>query len=221
MTDIDQEGRRMEERRAIERLKRGDPGGLEVLVRGHQVRAVRTAYLIVRERTLAEDVVQSAFVKAYEKIGRFDETRPFGPWFTKVVVNDSIKAASRRERTVSYSGEGGDLVARLADPGSGPESIAEEEETRRRVWGALAELPPAQRAVVVQRYYLGMSEKEMVEEGASPPGTIKWRLHAAKKSLAKLLRPQELRAKQAQTPEDQLMPSGVSPGPPEGGNDRG
>ena len=212
----------MEERRAIERLKRRDPGGLEVLVRGHQVRAVRTAYLIIRERTLAEDVVQSAFVKAYEKIGRFDETRPFGPWFTKVVVNDSIKAASRRERTVSYSGEGGDLVARLADPGSGPESIAEEEETRRRVWGALAELPPAQRAVVVQRYYLGMSEKEMVEEGASPPGTIKWRLHAAKKSLAKLLRPQELRAKQAQTPEDQLMPSGVSPGgPPEGGNDRG
>ena len=69
----------MEEQRAIQRLKRGDLGGLEVLVGHHQVRAVRTAYLIVRERALAEDVVQGAFVKAYEKINRFDETRPFGP----------------------------------------------------------------------------------------------------------------------------------------------
>ncbi|MDP9456078.1 MAG: sigma-70 family RNA polymerase sigma factor [Actinomycetota bacterium] len=168
-------------------------------MRRHQVRAVRTAYLIVRERMLAEDVVQGAFVKAYEGIARFDETRPFGPWFTRVVVNDAVKAASRRERTVSYSGEGEDLVARFADSGSGPEDLAEEEETRRKVWEALAGLPPAQRAVVVQRYYLGMSEREMAEEGASPPGTIKWRLHAAKKSLAKLLRPQ-FRAKSAQAP---------------------
>ena len=210
----------MEERRAIERLKRGDPGGLEVLVRAHQVRDVRTAYLIVRERTLAEDVVQGAFVKAYEKIGRFDEERPFGPWFTKVVVNDAIKAASRRERTVYYGGEGEDIVARLADPGAGPEDLAEEGETRRRVWAALEELSPAQRAAVVQRYYLGMSEKEMSEGGASPPGTIKWRLHAAKKSLAKLLRPQQFRAKQARTPGDELATIGAPPSTPEGGNDR-
>ena len=56
----------MDERRSIERLKEGDPGGLEVLVKTHQVRAVRAAYLICRDRSLAEDVVQSAFVKAYE-----------------------------------------------------------------------------------------------------------------------------------------------------------
>ena len=50
----------------------------------HYVRAVRTEYLIVRERALAEDVVQGAFVKTYEGIGRFNKTRLFGPWFTKV-----------------------------------------------------------------------------------------------------------------------------------------
>lgn len=210
----------MEEQRAIGRLKRGDPGGLEVLVRRHQVRATRTAYLIVRDRTLAEDVAQSAFVKAYEKIGRFDETRPFGPWFTKVVVNDSIKAASRREKTVSYSNEGEDVVARLADPNLGPEDIVEEGEMQRLVWEALAGLPPAQRAAVVQRYYLGMSEKEMAEESASPPGTIKWRLHAAKKSLAKLLRPQEFRATEEPTPRGALAPGAVSTDAAKGGGDR-
>ena len=217
--DVEQEGRRMEEQKAIQRLKRGDPGGLEVLVRKHQVRAVRTAYLIVRERALAEDVVQGAFVKAYERINRFDETRPFGPWFTKVVVNDAIKAASRRERTISHSGEGEDLISCLADPASGPEDLAEEEETRRRVWEVLAELPPAQRAAVVQRYYLGMSEKEMADEGASPPGTIKWRLHAAKKSLSKLLRSQS-RTKSTKVPQEALAPVALSSDAPKGGSDR-
>ena len=186
----------MDERRAIARLKKGDIGGLEVLVRSHQTRAIRAAYLIVRDRALAEDVVQTAFVRSYEKIARFDERRPFGPWFMKVVVNDAIKAASRRERTVSYEERNDDPVIQVTDTETGPQELAEEAEERRRVWAALEKLPPAQRAVVVQRYYLGMSEAEMAENDSSPPGTIKWRLHAARKRLSKLLRP-ELRAQYA------------------------
>ncbi len=178
----------MDERTAIERLKRGDPGGLESLVRVHQVRAVRAAYLICRDRPLAEDVVQNAFVKAYERIETFDERRPFGPWFTRMVVNDAIKTASRRERTTRYENASPDSL--LEDPNASPHRLLEEVEERRRVWAALAKLPPAQRAAIVQRYYLGMSEDEMAGEGNSPPGTIKWRLHAARKRLSKLLRPQ-------------------------------
>jgi RNA polymerase sigma-70 factor, ECF subfamily len=54
----------------------------------------------------------------------------------------------------------------------------------------MAKLPPAQRAAVIQRYYLGMSEAEMAGGGGSPPGTIKRRPHAARRKLSKLLRPQ-------------------------------
>ncbi|MGI8911698.1 MAG: RNA polymerase sigma factor [Rubrobacteraceae bacterium] len=186
----------MNERRAIERLKGGDVGGLEYLVRAHQIRAVRAAYLIVRDRALAEDVVQGAFVRAYEHIGSFDAERPFGPWFMKVVVNDAVKAAVRRERTASSSREVGDSILELPDPETGPQELAEAEEERRRVWAALEKLPPAQRAVVVQRYYLGMSESEMAGRGNSPPGTIKWRLHTARKRLSKL-RPRRNRAGKA------------------------
>ena len=84
----------MDERRAIERLKGGDVGGLEALAELHYTRAVRVAYLVVRDRALAEDVAQGALVRAYESIGSFDAARPFGPWFVKIVVNDAIKAAS-------------------------------------------------------------------------------------------------------------------------------
>lgn len=205
----------MDERRAIDRLINGDIGGLEFLVKQHQVRAVRAAYLIVRDRTLAEDVVQGAFVRVYEKIHQFDPERPFAPWLMKVVVNDAIKAAKRRERTVSFQQSNAeDLNIQLADTGRGPHELAEEAEDRRRVWAALEKLPPAQRAAIVQRYYLGMSEAEMSASGASPPGTIKWRLHAARKSLAKLLRSQFRAGSQPA-----LTPLPVTLDPQEGGAD--
>ena len=100
----------MEEAEAIAQLKQGDVGGLEALVRGHQVQAVRTAYLITRDRALAEDIVQAAFVRAYQRIEQFDTRRPFGPWFLRSVVNDAIKAASRRERWVSLEASDGAAV---------------------------------------------------------------------------------------------------------------
>jgi RNA polymerase sigma-70 factor (ECF subfamily) len=202
----------MDERSAVERLKRGDVGGLEILVRQHYTHAVRAADLILRERALAEDVVQSAFVRAYERIDQFDAERSFVPWFMKIVINDAVKTASRRERTASfYRGDTEDLLVRLTDPGKGPHEQAEEAETRQRIWEALEQLPPVQRAVIVQRYYLGMSETEMAESGASPPGTIKSRLNAARKSLSKLLRPQF----RAEAP----APAGVSTGTSERRND--
>ena len=178
----------MDEREAIERLKGDDAGGIEVLVRTYQLRAVRAAYLIVRDRSLAEDIVQNAFVRAYERIAQFDPERPFGPWFMKTVVNDAVKAASRRELTCSLESSDTDIIAAgLADPDPGPHEVAEQEELRRRVWEALKELPLAQRAAVVQRYYLGMNEAEMAGDTTTPPGTIKWRLYAARKSLSKML----------------------------------
>lgn len=181
----------MEERRAVGRLKGGDVGGLEPLVKEHYARCVRAAYLILRDRQAAEDIVQGAFARIPDKIKTFDETRSFGPWFSKIVVNDAVKAASKRERTVSfYQGDAEDLISRIADPARGPQEVAEDSETRSRVWRALEQLPPPQRAVIVQRYYLGMTEAEMAGSAASPPGTIKSRLNTARKNLSKLLRPQ-------------------------------
>jgi len=183
----------MDEQEAIARLKRGDIGGLEALVRKYQVQAVRAAYLITRDRALAEDIMQEAFLRAYERIDQFDAGRPFGPWFLRSVVNDAVKAAAHRERHVSLeSGSEGDeasLADLLADPSPGPADLVEAAETRQAVWAALGRLPPAQRAAIVLRYYLGLSEAEMADELACPPGTVKWRLHAARRRLRRLLRP--------------------------------
>ncbi len=184
---------RTKELEAVARMREGDVGGLEVLVRRYQGRALRAAHLIVGDSTLAQDVVQDAFVRAYEQIGRFDAGRPFEPWFMRIVVNGSITAASRGRRRVHrevpLETVGVGEAVEAADREPGPHEIAERADLRKRVLEALDGLPPAQRAAVVQRYYLGMSEAEMAGGGSSPPGTIKWRLHAARKRLSELLRP--------------------------------
>ncbi len=211
----------MDERAAVERLKEGDVGGLEELVDRYHARAARAAYLVVRDKALAEDVAQGAFVRAFERIGGFDAGRPFGPWFMKVVLNEAVGVARRRERAASREVAGAEeVLARLADPGAGPHGLAEAAEARRRVWRALEELPPAQRAAIVQRYYLGMSEAEMAERGESPPGTIKRRLHDARKGLSKLLRPLSRVEDVAGLPKGSA-PVGARLDAPKGGEDRG
>ncbi len=181
----------MEEREAVARLKRGDLRDLETLVHKHYVQAVRSACLITRDRALAEDIVQNAFIRAYVRISQFDLRRPFGPWFLRSVVNDAVKAVVREGRQISLEAEeaGMNLADALADPAPGPLELAEAAETRQELWAVLGRLVPAERAIIVKRYYLDLSEAEMATESGPPIGTIKRRLHTARKHLRDLLRP--------------------------------
>lgn len=176
----------MQEHDAIALLKRGDIAGLDPLVRQHQYQAVRAATLVIRDRAAAEDIVQSAFLRAAGKIQQFDSRRPFGPWFLRIVLNDALKEAQRRERHASL--DQGGALDQLSDQRGGPELLLERGETREAVVGALNQLTPLQRAAIVQRYYLGMSEAEMARDGAASAGAIKLRLHGARERLRKLLR---------------------------------
>jgi len=179
----------MDEKQAIARLKRGDPGGLEVLVHLYQLQAVRAAGLILGDRLLAEDIVQSAFIRAGERIGQFDSQRPFGPWFLRSVVHAAIKGANRQKRFTSLDVDENEGNFDLVDPAPLPEELVETQETRQAVQRALDRLPPNQRAAIVMRYYLGMSEAEMTEALHGPAGTVKWWLHAARQRLGRLLQP--------------------------------
>jgi len=179
------------EKLAIARLKQGDLDGMEALVKRHQVRAVSAAYLIVRDPKLAEDIVQEAFLRAAEKIDQFDESRPFGPWFLRSVVNASTKAARKEKRFIPLDGTHQDETSKIADwlldPDPHPEQILETQETRQMVWKALGELTAEQRAVIVMRHFLEMSEAEMTDKLDRPLTTIRWRLKTARNQLRKLL----------------------------------
>ncbi len=202
----------MDEKQAIARLKQGDLGGLEALVRTYQLQAIRAACLITGDRALAEDIAQNAFIRAGERIAQFDAQRPFGPWFLRGVVNDAIKAAVRQKRMVSLDQDDGEGSPDLIDPGGLPEDQVETKETAQAIWRALQKLPPNQRAAIIMRYFLDMREDEITAALNGPPGTIHWWLHAARRRLASLLRP--LRSSEPEPVlEQQLRPeSDPAPG---------
>lgn len=175
----------MDESEAIARLKQSDIGGLEVLVRRYQVRAIRAAYLITGDRATAEDVVQEAFVRAYERIAQFDPKRPFGPWFLRSVVNAAVKTAAREQRLLREDEiEQGDLTA---DPNPGPEELLERVELSQTIGESLQRLSPPRRAAIVLRYYLDLTEPEIANRLQWPLGTVKRRLHDARSHLRRLL----------------------------------
>jgi len=187
----------VDERRAIERLKQGDIGGLAALVGRYQSDAIQTAYLVTHDLALAEDVVQDVFLQVYHYIGSFDSDRPFKPWLMRCVVNAALTACRTHQDELSLDGDpvgidpaGDDLTFDdlLPDPAPGPADRLEAAEIEAAVEDALRRLPPEQRAAIVLRYYLDADDAEIAARLDCAPGTVRWRLHAARRQLGVLLR---------------------------------
>jgi RNA polymerase sigma-70 factor, ECF subfamily len=179
----------MDDLQAIRRLKNGDMGGLEILIACYQAKAVRTAYLVTHDELMAEDVVQDAFVRFYERARLFDECRQFEPYFLRSVVNAALNAVEKENRSITrLDGEADTgILERLLSRALSVEEQVEFVQLKCEIRQALGALSPRQRAVAVQRYYLEMSEKEMTEVLDIAPGTVKWLLNAARARLRAML----------------------------------
>jgi len=181
---------RLDDKQAIVHIKKKNMQGLAHLVATYQHQALRAADVITRDVGLAEDIVQGAFIKVYKRIDQYDTSRPFKAWFMKMVVNDAIKAVTRRQM-VSLDDDqdkiplGDMLPADDADPFF----IMMETEDREIVEKALDDLPPQLRAVIMLKYFLEYSEEEISATLDEPRSTIKWRLYTARNRLRLALSP--------------------------------
>lgn len=183
----------MDEAKAVAQLKAGNIAALQTLVELYQVQAVRAAVLVTRDRGLAEGVVQDAFVRSYERIQQFDASRPFRPWFLRLVVNEALKAAAKQGRYVSLDSSDDrplpQVVEWLEAAAVEPEDDVQRSELREAIRVALTALSPRQRAAIVWRYFAGLDERETAQEMGCAPGTVKWHLHIARERLRALLSP--------------------------------
>jgi RNA polymerase sigma factor (sigma-70 family) len=160
---------------AILELQRGDLAGLAVLVKLHQLKALRTAYGILGDRAAAEDVVADAFLRVVDGIAAFRPERPFEPWFYRIVVNLSIDYRRKARRSETRSEMPSQRSAASAD--------LDARELRILVAQKIEDLPRAERAALVLRYYLDMDEASMATVLDCPVGTVKSRLHRARERL--------------------------------------
>jgi RNA polymerase sigma factor (sigma-70 family) len=178
-----------EDAKLVERAKDGDTAAYEKLVRGHQVVAFRTAYLITGDASEAEDAAQEAFVKAYRALGRYRPGAPFRPWLLAVVANE----AKNRRRA---AGRRANLALRVAcesTPGdaSSPEAAAVVAERRAELLAALGALREEDRLVIGCRYFLDLSEAETAVTLGCARGTVKSRLSRAIGRLRKAMREED------------------------------
>ena len=111
--------------------------------------------------------------------------------FFRIVVNDAIKVAKKQKTMISLDEQSDGRAAKLAnwliDPNLKPEQLVEQKETREIILKAMQRLTPEGRAVIVMRYFLEMSEADMVTKMDRPLSTIKWWLREARKRLKILI----------------------------------
>jgi RNA polymerase sigma-70 factor (ECF subfamily) len=176
---------------AIRRCQQGDIDALGILVARYQLSALRLAFLLTGSPTLAEDLVQEAFLAAYHALPRFNLAQPFAPWFYRIVTNSARMRhrASERHPTLSLEAERvtGAMAELRPDPAVGPEEQLERAEVRREVGALLASLTSAQREVIVLRYYYGFSDQEIAEIVGCRVPAARQRLYGGLHALKKLL----------------------------------
>lgn len=168
----------------VRRAQEGDLTAFDELVRRHIGRALRIARRLVPTHEDAEDVVQDAFLSAMRAIGSFDVTRPFGPWFTRIVVNQGISFRRARARRQDDA-----LPADLPSRGPSPSQVTERNEISDRFRAALELLPEQQRLMIQLFEVDGLSSPEIAELTGLTDGTVRWHIHAARKVLRTALAP--------------------------------
>ena len=132
----------------------------------------------------AEDVVQDAFLSAMRAIGSFDVTRPFGPWITRIVVNQGITYRRSRARRQDES-----MPVDLPSAGPSPALVTERNEITDRFRAALEQLPGQQRLMIQLFEVDGLSSPEIAKLTGLSDGTVRWHIHAARKTLRTALAP--------------------------------
>lgn len=147
------------------------------------VPSFRTACLILGNRADAEEAVQEAFLRAWRFRDSLADVPSIRPWLYRVVVN-ACYSKLRREIPHRDRRAGDEPLAHMAGDDPGPEVRAEQGEVADTVLAALARLPLSLRVPVVLRYYADLSERDIARAIGRRQGTVKSRLHEARRRLA-------------------------------------
>lgn len=166
----------------VRQAQHGDAQAFAALIERFERSALATAYGALGDANLAADVVQEAFLRAWQRLRELRQPSQFAGWLLRMVRNLAIDAQRRRTslRLVEPSEE-------VPDPCPDPVEAVASDETHRRVVQALSRLDELSRSVVVLRYYEGMSSREIGEVLSLSASAVDMRLSRARARLHELL----------------------------------
>ena len=177
----------------VQSAKRGDISAFEELVRKYDRKMSRIALNITHNIEDAQEVVQSAFFKAYTNLQRFEANAKFLTWLTRIAVNESLTKLRRarsqdREVSFDYQNSNGEVVPfDFSDWHPNPEQLYSHSEFRELLRKVLDELSPALRVVFVLRDMQGLSYDETAAVLKLEMTAVKSRLYRARLQLRERL----------------------------------
>jgi RNA polymerase sigma factor (sigma-70 family) len=154
----------------VEALRRRRPETLADLLATYGRELQSVAYLIVRDRAEAEDIVIETLLTAFDKGGAIRDERALRAWLLRVATNHALGSRRRSGRVVRL-----DVVPDRA----GPRDLSSDSATRVALLDGIADLPLQIRAAVVLRYYADLSVDEVAKTLGKSPNTIKAQLQTA------------------------------------------
>jgi RNA polymerase sigma-70 factor, ECF subfamily len=176
--------REVEDRDLIEKARRGDVEGYNLLVSRWEKRVFNYLLRLVSNREDALDLSQDVFLKAYQNLPKLDDVNRFPAWLFRIAHNEAFSLLRKRRPDAELIGE-----PRRPDPGPGLLPV----ELSLAVQSALGRLSEDQREAVLLKVYQGFKFEEMAEILECPVSTVKSRLYTALDVLKTTLAPAVLR----------------------------
>jgi RNA polymerase sigma-70 factor, ECF subfamily len=183
---------------AVERTLAGDRDAYRVLVERHSRNLFRLAYRMTGNQHDAEEVVQEAFLRGYQKLGQFASRANFGTWVYRIAANYAIdrvrqqrREEARKEKPArdDLGGKEIDPVNLVTDGKPLPERLALSAELREKMGEALRALTPAERTAFVMRHWEGCGIEEIAGVLKSNSGATKNTVFRAVQKLRRTLEP--------------------------------
>ena len=161
----------------------GDEAAFAEIVHHFQRRVYRVAYALTRNAADADDLAQETFVRAYQAIGRFRVGEPLYPWLARIATNLAFSLFRSRKRRPETPLEPLVESGRQWGVDDDPADAAAEEERRRHMQHAFAQLSPEHQAVLTLRVVEDMTYDEIARTLNVPVGTVMSRLSRARTEL--------------------------------------
>jgi RNA polymerase sigma-70 factor (ECF subfamily) len=171
----------------VQQAKAGDPEAWSVLFRRYQLPLYVYVFELARDEQSSLDIVQETFMAAVRHIGSLRDEARFGGWLFGIAHQKCAQLWRRQNRAAALRDE---LAQSPPDLDDGPDQVLIRREQEAEFMTLLNELPLPQRSVLLLHFVEDFSLEQIAEITGTPVGTVKSRLHYAKRALRNILEDQ-------------------------------
>lgn len=174
----------MEDVNLVYDCQTGNIAAFEALMKKYERKAIQTAFLVTRRRDLAEDIVQEAFIQCYYQLHSLRQPEFFQTWFYRILVRLSLRMVKREKWKSFFSPSKAGFEIGYSPQFDNKIVI---EETYKALYESVNVLGDKLRTVIILFYFNEMTTKEISNVLSISEGTVKSRLHLARKQIKKTL----------------------------------